>query len=947
MGRRDGVQVVLAALSLLVGCEPDTEGLNTAPTADAGPDAEVGGAANVVLDGSSSRDPDGRIVEYRWIQASGPRVELTAAEEASVARFVAPDTSAELTFTLVVVDDGGALGRDDVTITVDADQLPVADAGEDQEASISAEVALDGSASQDPDGQIVAFSWVQTRGVISPLDDPTSVQPSFIAPDRPSLLAFTLTVEDNEGNTATDEVVVAVRDNLSPIALAGPDIVGEVGTEITLDGTESSDPDGEIVSYAWATVSGPSAAISGPAEARASMIVPIEPGVIEVELTVVDDRGASATDRVRVIPAGSVPDLSVAYPPPDADFEARVNSTIVTGRASDPNGTEIVEITVDGTPATLDPDDPTRFVGRAAVMPPRSTMTIVAVDEAGERTTMTREVQSQIAYREPTASVYDATSRRLLVFTTDALIEINRATGDRRRLFSLASLGQRTIISAAPYPATGEIFIIGVGRNIIQAVDVDRGTARIISSVNVGSGIALDEPSRLVFDADNDRLIVLNGINTLIAVEVATGNRTVLAGPDRGTGPDLRRPLLAVDRARDRVLAVLDSFFGTPPLVEIDPATGDRVELTQVPFTFSSPANLLVDEATGLIYASTLAELGVYDRVTDEWTQLVNIGLTEIDGPAHLDPASRDILFVLQDQSTRYDLDAGTTETVLERSIGTGVRFDSLYNDLEYDEATHQLFMLAQAHKSLDGRRVFSVDPDGGDREVVSAPFPLRTAAERLSYNRAADRVLVPDRFAGLWSFGITSRVSDFADSGEWWTVGVDGGDTRAAGAVAVGLEFELRLIDLASNSVSVISSASVGGGPGFDRPVDTAWDDARNRILLLDQERGLMEVDPDTGRRRVLVGRDDPAAPFNPVSVDRIVIDTFADRALFPGFEQIISWDLQTGAIQRIRPLPRIEGLALRPADLMAYTVRSTPGRAAAVIAIELESGEWVECSR
>ncbi|MEZ5564600.1 MAG: hypothetical protein R3F24_03390 [Gammaproteobacteria bacterium] len=73
---------------------------------------------------------------------------------------------------------------------------------------------LDGSASQDIDGDIVAWSWAQTGGEPVTLNDPVSATPTFGNPRKPTTLSFELTVTDNRG--ATDTVPVSLEVQAAP-----------------------------------------------------------------------------------------------------------------------------------------------------------------------------------------------------------------------------------------------------------------------------------------------------------------------------------------------------------------------------------------------------------------------------------------------------------------------------------------------------------------------------------------------------------------------------------------------------------------------------------------------------------------------------------------------------------------------------------------------------------
>jgi len=98
----------------------NSESLNTAPVANAGPDQTVSAGATVTLDGTSSSDADGHSLSYAWTQTSGTSVNLSSST-ASQPTFTAPTavSTATLIFSLVVTDSiGDASSADTVTITV-------------------------------------------------------------------------------------------------------------------------------------------------------------------------------------------------------------------------------------------------------------------------------------------------------------------------------------------------------------------------------------------------------------------------------------------------------------------------------------------------------------------------------------------------------------------------------------------------------------------------------------------------------------------------------------------------------------------------------------------------------------------------------------------------------------------------------------------------------------
>ncbi len=298
---------------------------NAAPSVDAGSDQSVSPGAEVVLAGSAE-DTDGSITEYRWTQLSGPAVTLAGAQTPT-ARFTAPavTTATTLTFRLQASDDRGAYGSDDVNVVVtpaNANRVPVADAGADQQADEGTRVTLDGSASHDPDGSLSGYAWTQVAGPQVVLDGADTVRPQFTAPgvDADTELRFSLRVTDDAGaESPPDEVAVIVRNvgtaNQAPVADAGDDIAVASGASVSLDGSRSFDPDGDIGGYAWRQDAGPAVTLQGADTAAPGFTAPTVDSdtVLGFELRVTDAQGAAGTDRVEVtVQAASATDPTLS-----------------------------------------------------------------------------------------------------------------------------------------------------------------------------------------------------------------------------------------------------------------------------------------------------------------------------------------------------------------------------------------------------------------------------------------------------------------------------------------------------------------------------------------------------------------------------------------------------------------------------------------------------------
>jgi hypothetical protein len=167
---------------------------------------------------------------------------------------------------------------------------------------------LDGSNSFDPDDGIKSYRWKQVAGPSVTFSDPTDDQPTFEAPNITPVgisLTFELTVADVGSLQSSDTTIVNVTgDNDPPTANAGADQTVLEESTVTLDGSNSFDPDDGIKSHRWKQVAGRSVTFSDPTEDRPTFEAPSfddsgdQPLVFE--LIVTDDSGLQSSDSTTV-----------------------------------------------------------------------------------------------------------------------------------------------------------------------------------------------------------------------------------------------------------------------------------------------------------------------------------------------------------------------------------------------------------------------------------------------------------------------------------------------------------------------------------------------------------------------------------------------------------------------------------------------------------------------
>ena len=153
----------------------------------------------------------------------------------------------------------------------------------------------------------MSYRWSQVAGPSVTLSNTQAAKPTFTAPDvgpGGASLTFRLTVTDNEGLKDTDTTVVnVIGDNDPPMADAGPDQTVDEENMVMLNGSNSIDPEGEILFYRWKQVAGPSVTLSDPTAGEPMFNAPnVAPSgaALRFELTVSDNLGLKDTDDITV-----------------------------------------------------------------------------------------------------------------------------------------------------------------------------------------------------------------------------------------------------------------------------------------------------------------------------------------------------------------------------------------------------------------------------------------------------------------------------------------------------------------------------------------------------------------------------------------------------------------------------------------------------------------------
>jgi K319-like protein/putative Ig domain-containing protein len=320
---------------------------NRPPVPSAGQDQTVDEHTTVALSGSGM-DADNNPLTYTWnhVHDTSGAPPLPTDLPVTVAyqnpndpsnpnaSFTAPEVpcGGGTVVMRLTVNDGYVDAYAYVTININnVNNNPTADAGSPQNVNENQTVLLNGSNSSDIDPgetQTLTFAWTQTSGPTVALSDPTAASPTFTAPqiaggdpNKSVDLAFHLVVSDGCGGSGASDTTVHVA-NIphSPTAMAtGPATANEGGNTVTLDGTGSSDPDGDPLTYSWLQTGGPTVTLSDPNSATPTFSTPWVSAntPLTFQLTVTDpyvgidgDVASVATVTVTVVNINTPPTLS-------------------------------------------------------------------------------------------------------------------------------------------------------------------------------------------------------------------------------------------------------------------------------------------------------------------------------------------------------------------------------------------------------------------------------------------------------------------------------------------------------------------------------------------------------------------------------------------------------------------------------------------------------------
>ncbi len=232
-------------------------------------------------------DSDGTIVKYQWdFNGDGEFDWETINPDDSVTHSY--DDDGDYKAVLRVTDDDGATSTDDLLLKVN-NRAPTAEIQIDdsrETTGVSIEFLANGT---DLDGEIVMYEWDFNGDGTYDINSSSTPLTTYVYENEGSYDAR-LRITDDDGAVSVVSVTMTIDENRPPVAHAGDDAKSIPGETIIFDGSGSSDPDGQTLTYLWDFGDG----IFG--NGKTSSHLYTNPGTFTVTLTVTDEGGLKDTD---------------------------------------------------------------------------------------------------------------------------------------------------------------------------------------------------------------------------------------------------------------------------------------------------------------------------------------------------------------------------------------------------------------------------------------------------------------------------------------------------------------------------------------------------------------------------------------------------------------------------------------------------------------------------
>lgn len=603
-------------------------------------DMTIDEGKTVTVRGTAVLTNSNKPISYFWeemgssyLTFSNPNAPVTSMSAGEV-----PDDTTVLVAFSVTTDDFNVPPTDFFNVTIHHDnQSPTVSAGPDVTTREGERVSLAATAS-DNDGHIESYWWSQLSGPHVRLDEPSSVSPKFTAVEfsdqEPRELVFRVMVTDDDGATAVDQVTVVVREYSRVGPLTDVDEIlnriaenASVGSAVGVTARADEPTPDDVVTYSILDEDSAQFAIDS-SSGKVTLASPLDfDSASRHQFTVVaQSTDGSSSQRAfnLVVVEDSGTSLDIDFPIDGATFAGP--DLLVRGRINDPNPVAAsVGVSIGGSTVTVTPYENGEFVARSVPVVPSDGYATVQVDVTHSDATLSNAslgLLTNLSFEWPLDPYLDSGNQRVLAIDSKigALLAVDLSTG----LHSVVAEDPafRAARKSDFDPTTKTLYF--ASWDSVHAFDLDTSTVSTLADEATGSGVPIDTIRAIAFDSARTRILYADSErDELVAIDPASGERTLVSGPTRGAGETLAN-IVALECAQSspvcyayQVLSDSERLFS----IDVDESSstcGDRAVLLSEILHFSG--TLILDEANNrlFIWEGRNPRIHIYDFSTQE-----------------------------------------------------------------------------------------------------------------------------------------------------------------------------------------------------------------------------------------------------------------------------------------------------------------------------------------
>lgn len=713
------------------------------------------------------------------------------------------------------------------------------------------------------------------------------------------------------------------RSNQPPVASAGLDQTVLENALVTLSAAGSSDTDGRIVEFTWRQTSGPSVALIGASESKATFSAPLTnaPRTLSFEVTVWD--GVGASDRAATMITVNPSEPPTANAGPDQTVVETQDVALSASDSSDRDGSIATYSWVQTGGPTVSLSDPA-VAGPTFSAPPTDKPVAVSFEVRVTDNTDDASTDSVTATVLPNAPPQFA-----VAFPCDGC----RSWGKSITVTGVA-------ISGDDLPEVVRVDTV--------AITVDAGAGSVSATVFAdGVWVARNVPV-------DQRLKTLN---IAISATDAFGDwaTSTLSLEQR---PTVTGGILATHPMRAHIVYLLDNHYPLERTMELDTASGDIRVIHEVRSTFDSNARgpFVVDATNDRLLwhdyradSIVSTDISTGTLVTVSGNGIGNgPGFSSISDIAFDDTGQRLIVTDRElDAVFSVDLPSGNRTKLADNSgLGTGPALNEP-TSIAVDPFTGQMYV-----EQYPGN-VMVIDADTGNRATVSTSQPLPNVIHSMDFDLPRNKLVLwaawDDTLISLEpESGLVAPISIAGASGIEFSSGQARIDVPGNRYLLVHDEMDAVVgIDPITGAREFLYRDVVGSGPRIEDTSNVAVDPFSNQGYVLAPNR-LWGIDLANGSRSLIAGPErgsgDPFVSSRDIALDlKRGLAYVLDRR--PGADVVIAVDLKTGDRRLISgPLfgtgPEMPGVTAMTFDQAAGRLLVTDDTLDAVLSIDLTTG-------